>query len=296
MTAPLNSVKPFGPKITTLWCVYFMIVTLFLGVSAPGRADDAVSANLPVFRHVDSVAKPPKDLAARKIVLLMDRDFPPFTYEGADGKTAGVSADIAFAACAELKLACTIVAKNFDELLPALLNNEGDVIISGLKVDETVLKQTAMTRPYFWSLGRFATGMGSQIRSSDARSLAGKRIGYVSNTSHAAWLDKYYSRSTLTAFASEAEMFAALQGSSVDAVFGDDLRVVYWLAGSASRGCCKALDGAYVDRNFFSHNLAFLARREDGDLVHGLDYALDRLQEKGISGQIFSRYLPGGLW
>ena len=26
------------------------------------------------------------------------------------------------------------------------------------------------------------------------------------------------------------------------------------------------------------------------------DYALDRLQEKKISAEIFARYLPGGLW
>jgi polar amino acid transport system substrate-binding protein len=296
MTAPISLVKPFKPKITTLWCVYFGLIALLSSVPFESRAEDAVSATLPVFRHIDGVAKPPQDLATRKIRLLMDQDFPPFTYEAADGKPAGVSVDLAAAACAELKMSCLVIGKKFDALLPALLNDEGDVIVSGLKIDEAVLKKTAMTRPYFWSLGRFAVSMGSQLRSSDARSLVGKRLGYVSNTSHAAWLQKYYPRSALTPFASEAEMFDALRGGTVDALFGDDLRIVYWLAGSASRGCCKPLDGAYVDRNYFSRNLAFLARREDQGLVQGLDYALDRLQEKGISGQVFSRYLPTGLW
>jgi polar amino acid transport system substrate-binding protein len=296
MTAPINLAKPFKLKSTTIWCVYFVLMTLLLGAPRGSLAEDAVPSNLPLFRHIDGVAKPPQDLAARKIRLLMDQDFPPFTYEAADGKPAGVSIDLAAAACAELKMNCLVIGKKFDALLPALLNNEGDVIVSGLKIDETVLKKTAMTRPYFWSLGRFAVGMGSQLRSSDARSLVGKRLGYVSNTSHAAWLQKYYPRSTLTPFASETEMFDALRGSTIDALFGDDLRVIYWLAGSASRGCCKPLDGAYVDRNYFSRNLAFLARRDDQGLVQGLDYALDRLQEKGISGQVFSRYLPTGLW
>lgn len=296
MIAPMNLVKPFKPQRTTLWCVYFMLLALFMSVSHVSRAEDVVSANLPAFRHIDSVAKPPQDLASRKIRLLMDQDFPPFTYEAADGKAAGVSVDLAVAACTELKMSCLVIGKKFDELLPALLNNEGDVIVSGLKIDEAVLKKAAMTRPYFWSLGRFAVNMESQLRSSDVRGLAGKRIGYVSNTSHAAWLEKYYSRSTLTPFASEAEMFEALRGGAIEALFGDDLRIVYWLAGSASRGCCRPLDGAYVDRNFFSRNLSFLARRDDQSLVQGLDYALDRLQEKGISGQVFSRYLPTGLW
>jgi polar amino acid transport system substrate-binding protein len=200
------------------------------------------------------------------------------------------------AACSYLKVKCVVEPKSFDQLLPALLNREGDVIVSGLKIDEALLKRTAMTRPYFWSLGRFAIAMGSQLRSSDVRSLAGKRIGYVASTSHGAWLEKYYSRSTLTPFPTEAEMFAALRSGTIETLFGDDLRIIYWLSGSASRGCCKTLDGAYVDREFFSRNLSFLTRRDDQDLVHGLDYALDRLQEKGVSGEIFTRYLPAGLW
>jgi hypothetical protein len=61
-------------------------------------------------------------------------------------------------------------------------------------------------------------------------------------------------------------------------------------------GWTVALDGAFVDRQFFSHNLAFLGRKEDLDLVHALDYALDRLQEKGTSAEIFSHYLPSALW
>ncbi len=72
--------------------------------------------------------------------------------------------------------------------------------------------------------------------------------------------------------------------------------MIFWLGGSASRGCCKTLDGAYVDRQFFSRNLAFLARRDDQEIVQALDYALDRLQENGKSSEIFARYLPNGLW
>jgi polar amino acid transport system substrate-binding protein len=296
MPAPANLLKAQNLCFATLrWAVLFLY-TLLAGISFPAFAEDATALNLPVFRHIDGMAKVPQDLATRNIRLLIEQEFPPFTYEGADGKAAGVSIDLAHAACAELKLTCEVTAKKFADLLPALLNNEGDVIVSGLKIDEAVLKKTAMTRPYFWSLGRFAVGMASQLRSSDVRSLAGKRIGFVSNTSHGAWLEKYYSRSTLTPFASEAEMYEALRSGAIDTLFGDDLRIMYWLSGSTSRGCCKPLDGAYVDRNFFSRNLAFLVRRDDQSLIQGLDFALDRLQEKGISGQVFSRYLPVGLW
>ena len=265
-------------------------------ISGPVAAQDAAVPGLPQFRHIDSVAKPPVTFAQRNIRLLTDSDFPPFSYETPEGKTAGVSVDLALAACTVLKANCVVIVKPFNDLLPALINNEGDVIVSGLRIDEAILKNATMTRPYFWSVGRFAVRVGSQLRGSDIRNLAGKRIGYVANSSHGAWLEKYYSRSTLMPFPNEAEMNEALRTGALDVSFGDGLRLIYWLAGSSSRGCCKALDGAFVDRQFFSRNLSFLTRRDDLETVKAFDYALDRLQEKGKSAEIFSRYLPTGLW
>jgi polar amino acid transport system substrate-binding protein len=296
MTSPTFLVKRVTGQIATHLGVLFILLASALVAVDAAVAQDAAAPGFPLFRHIDTVAKPPTGFAQRNIRLLTDRDFPPFSYETPDGKTAGVSVDLALAACTELKANCSVVAKPFSELLPALLNNEGDVIVSGLRIDETVLKQAAMTRPYFWSLGRFAVRVGSQLRGSDIRSLAGRRIGYVANSGHGAWLEKYYSRSALTAFPSEAEMNEALRTGALDVSFGDGLRLIYWLAGSSSRGCCKPLDGAFVDRQFFSNNLSFLTRRDDRDTVMAFDYALDRLQEKKTSAEIFARYLPSGLW
>lgn len=296
MASPTLQIKRDRKRRTTPRCVYFILLTLSLVVSGRAAAQQAAAPVFPLFRHIDSLAKPHTGFAQRNIRLLTDRDFPPFSYETPEGKAAGVSVDLALAACAELKANCTVVAKPFSALLPALLSNEGDVIVSGLRIDASVLKKAAMTRPYFWSLGRFAVRVGSQLRGSDIRSLAGRRIGYVTNSSHGAWLEKYYSRSTLTGFPSEAEMYEALRTGALDVSFGDGLRLIYWLAGSSSRGCCKPLDGAFVDRQFFSNNLSFLTRREDRDTVMAFDHALDRLQEKKTSAEIFARYLPGGLW
>jgi polar amino acid transport system substrate-binding protein len=296
MKDPTQSVKRVMDQNATLSWVYLLSLCILLVASTPTDAAEGDNPKLPIFRHVNSLAKLPANVATRSIRLLAEHEFPPFSYEAPGGKTAGVSVDLALAACIELKITCSVVVKPFDQLVPALLNGEGDIIVSGLKIDEAVLKKTAMTRPYFWSLGRFAVPLGSQLRSSDIRSLAGKRVGFVDNTSHGAWLAKYYGRSTLTPFPTEAEMLGALRGGSLDAAFGDDLRMIFWLGGSASRGCCKTLDGAYVDRQFFSRNLAFLARRDDREIVQALDYALDRLQENGKSSEIFARYLPNGFW
>ena len=66
--------------------------------------------------------------------------------------------------------------------------------------------------------------VGMPFETPDIRSLAGRRIGFVKGTAHQAFLEKYYERSALTPFATEAELFESLRTGKLDAVFTDSLR------------------------------------------------------------------------
>jgi polar amino acid transport system substrate-binding protein len=232
----------------------------------------------------------------RTIRLLADTEFAPYAFQSAEGMAAGLAVDAGLAACAEIKLTCVVVPKATPDLAAALAAGEGDVIITGLKLDAAVLEKSRMTRPWFRSLGRFAVRTGSPLAGPDIRTLAGRRVGFVTGTSHAAFLATHYSRSALTGFATEAEMFEALRTGGLDAAFSDGLRVAFYINGLASRQCCEVLGGAFVDSESFTRPLSFLVRRDEDGLRAALDFALDRLQEKGVTSAIFARYLPDAIW
>ena len=168
-----------------------------------------------------------------------------------------------------------------------------DMAMSEISITEDRKKVHDFSISYFSSDIGVITSAAIPV---DVKNLKAAKIGVQAGTTGAAFAVDKLGIAEPQTYPDQGEMFAALRSGAVETLFGDDLRIVYWLSGSASGGCCKALDGAYVDREFFSRNLAFLTRRDDQDLVQGLDYALDRLQEKGISGEVFSRYLPAGLW
>jgi polar amino acid transport system substrate-binding protein len=249
---------------------------------------------MPLFRH-STVAAAPSSPKAR-LRLLADSDFPPFSYQTGSGGAIGLSVDLALFACSELKIACTVTLKPFHQLMPALLRNEGDVILAGPKIDERMMTNATMTRPYFWSFARFAAKRDAKLADASPGALEGQRLGYVNGTAHGAWLEKFYAGSKLMPFNSEKEMQTALRAGKVDAIFGDNLRMLYWLNGNAADGCCMALGKPYVDRAFFSRNLAFVLRREDEATRQALDAALDRLQDKNTSSEVFARYLPPSFW
>ncbi|MCA3561983.1 MAG: transporter substrate-binding domain-containing protein [Aestuariivirga sp.] len=249
----------------------------------------------PLFRNPEEQVRPrlPDKLSVR---LVADEDFAPFSFRSRTGSPAGISVEIAIAACEEARLACTVEVRPFAEILPALQRGEADVAVTGPRLDAKTLAAARMTRPYFRLMGRFAVNAASTLDVASAASLAGRRVGVVKDTVHARWLAAYYASSRIATFDDLAKAGAALKASEVDAIFGDNLQVIYWVAGEAAADCCRLLGGAYSDFDYFSRNLAFLVRSDRPELAQALDYGLDKAQSAGATAKILRTYVPLDPW
>jgi polar amino acid transport system substrate-binding protein len=249
----------------------------------------------PLFRTPEEQARPklPDNLSVK---LVADEDFAPYSFRSRTGSPAGISVEIAIAACEQARLACTVEVMPYAEILPALQRGEADVAVTGPRLDEKTLEAARMTRPYFRIMGRFAVSTASTLDNATAGRLAGDRIGVVKDTVHARWLTAYYSSARITTYDNLAKAGAALKAGEVDAIFGDNLQVIYWVAGEAAANCCRLLDGAFSDFDFFSRNLSFLVRRDRPELAQALDYGLDKAQEVGATAKILRTYVPLDPW
>ncbi len=283
-------------KRTTKWRVKFLAAILSLLVALPLAATAQSNSQVPRYRHIDPAIEAPAELPQGIVRLLTDRDFAPFSFQSTDASQTGLSVDLARSACAELRIACEVVPLPFAELLPALERGEGDAIISGARLDASIIAKVDTTRPYFVSTGQFFINRETKLVDTSIRTLAGKRLGYVRGTLYGAFVEKHYARSTLLPFESTEAMFRGLQARELDVAFADTLYSHFWLKGPDSADCCAPLGAAFVDRETFSRGLAFLARKDRTNLRESLDYALDRLEEKGTTAKLIGRYVPGPVW
>lgn len=295
--SPARTGKPQSFRTATKWQDFLWIALIVLVVNLPVDAlAQQEQSYFPRFRHIDPAESIATVRPTEILTLLTDEDFAPWSFKGSDGTLKGVSIDLATAACADAEVQCQIKALPHQEVLARFKAGEGDMIISGLRMTDAIAKDAALTRPYFVSLGRFVTRLGSPLPGADVRSLAGKRLGYVKGSAHGAFLEKYYSRASLTAYDNAAALHEALRTGLVDAIFGDSLGLSYWVGGSLSRACCAPLGKAFVDRETFSRNLGFLARRDSKNLRDLFDASLDQLEQQGVTAKIFNAYLPGPIW
>jgi polar amino acid transport system substrate-binding protein len=278
-------------RLNLILCVLLQVATT---ASLAIAADE--TRVFPGFRHVDPVANPGLQAGGPAPVLLADEDFAPWSFVDDDGALAGISVDLARAACAKAGLACDIRPAAFAELRAGLQKQDVAGVVTGLRADASASNQLLFTRPYFRSLGRFVVRAGSPLSTPDTRTLAGRRVGFVANTAHARFVEGFYPRSALTPFETPQAMLEALRTGQVDAAFGDTVQLSYWLAGDASKDCCVFLGKSFLHRDTFSRSLTFTFAAREGALRDRIDNALDRLESDGTTATIFARYLPGSLW
>lgn len=272
---------------TVLWLILAGIFQLSVAFSQQPAS--------PSFRTVEDKPRPeiPDNLPVK---LLADADFAPFSFLSRTGSPSGLSVELAIAACERAQLACTVAVRPYGELMGALERGEADAIITGPRLDEAALGTAQMTRPYFRTMGRFAVADASSIKTADANALSGARIGVVKDTLHARWLEAYYGQSKHVPFDTLGAAGDALKAGKIDAIFGDNLQVIYWVSGEAAAGCCKLLGNAFSDFDFFSRNLAFLVRSDKPEIRAALDYGLDQAQASGATQKILNTYVPLPVW
>ena len=272
-----------------------MFFLLVMQSSIASSQDAPPAYDPPLFRTVEDTPRPglPENLPVK---LVADADFAPYSFLSNTSSPAGLAVELAIAACERARLRCTLEARPYAEIMGALERGEADVAVTGPRLDPATLKAALMTRPYFRIMARFAVMKESPLKTAEAEALSGSRIGVVKNTVHARWLAAYYGGSYIQAYDSLAAAGAALKAGEVDAIFGDNLQTIYWVAGEGAAQCCSLLGGAYSDFDYFSRNLAFLVRPGKPELRAAFDYGLDQAQSSGATAKIIRTYVPLDPW
>ncbi len=113
--------------------------------------------------------------------------------------------------------------------------------------------------------------------------VAGQKVGVVSGTAHAAYLQAFFPRAALVPYGSVADVRAALQDGAVDLAFGDGIAWSQWLNGPVGSACCAFVGGPFTETLFLRrrgrdrgqersrrppprHRLCAMAAREGWDL------------------------------
>lgn len=281
------------------WVSCFAIVLCALVLAGGALAQSATTGSVHIPNYWDShrrIEKPNLAGLTGPLRFLTAPDHPPFNFLNSQGELAGFHVELLRAACLELELSCTLQARAFDTLLPALIEKRVDAVVAGLALTPALRMSAEVGDIYLQNPARFVVRSDAPPFGVDGEALRGKRLGALANSAHAAFLEAFYKSSQLRTFTTALEARLALKSGEIDALFADAVGLSFWINGTASENCCTFRGGAFSESYFFGEGYAFAFRQGAVPLRQAFDYALRRLAERGIFSELYLRWFPIGLY
>lgn len=235
----------------------------------------------------DTATTAARPAATKMLRVGMSPDYPPMAYVE-DGVIKGMEVELAGVVAAHMGMTEEIVPMPWNELIPALLRGDVDVIMSGMTVTEGRSELVAFSDSYM-TLGQMAI-----IRIRDAGRFrtpmqaleSGARVGFVNDTTGQAFVDGTSVIRFKQGYATAEQGLDALNKGQIDIFIHDaptswDLAVSPW---------ADTLISMY--RPLTEESLAWAVRQDDKALLEGLNETLAGLKASGRLESMQYRWIP----
>lgn len=228
----------------------------------------------------------------RTISIGVDGGFPPFNYVDANNELQGFDIEIAQALCAELQAKCRFVVQAWDAIIPGLIEGKYDAIVASMSMSAERKEQVAFTTRYYDSPSTLVAPKVQAFESPEPAGLAGVSLGVASSTSQEAYAREVYAASTIVVFDNSAQLYEGLETGKVDVILEDKLAAYDWLANTKAGGCCEFKGEDIKDPAFFGEGAGIAVRKDDPEMLHDLQRALDTISANGTYDFINAEYFP----
>lgn len=226
-----------------------------------------------------------------KIQFLATDNYPPFVFRDPQGRLTGFNVDLSRALCQELNISCALKIKDFEVLIPALEEEEGDAIISGLSRYASGAEDLLFTDDYLKLPARLIVLQDAPAGFS-ATLASGQSLAVETGSRHEAFARRFWPGADIKVFPTSAEARQAVKDGQADAHLGDGLNLSFWLRSPAAGGCCRFSGGPWLEPGYFDEGMAIATRSSDRERASALNYALRQLHQTGVYQELYLRYFP----
>ncbi len=229
----------------------------------------------------------------KEIVVASEGAYPPFNSMDSNNKLQGFDIDITNALCEKMQVKCTIVAQDWDGMIPALLAKKFDAIVASMTITEERKKQIDFTDRYYRTPLSVAVPKDSKIKDTTTASMKGMSVGAQSSTTQAIHAEEVYGKAGAEAklYPTQDEANADLANGRLDAVVSDKFVLVEWLK-NAGKDCCEMLGD--IEGTMSEAGIAI--RKEDKDLKERFNKAIKDIVADGTYKKIQSKYFEFDIY
>ncbi|MHA7879871.1 MAG: transporter substrate-binding domain-containing protein [Saccharospirillum sp.] len=232
--------------------------------------------------YYSSSSVPEIDL--ERVRIGVDIPYPPYSYRDSNGELTGFEIDLGNAVCARLQVECEWVIVDWDNIIPGLLDNQYDAIMSSMTVTAERRNVVDFGQPYYSTPSVMFVRNDSGIDSDSRSALADRRIGVIGGTTQHDHLIDNYGNAEIVTYQNADDAAAAMYAGQVEALFSD---YPQWEQDFMLTGDYKVVGRPQQ----LGSGVAMAFRPGESDLRRFFDSGLEQLKADGTYTRIRKNYL-----
>lgn len=229
---------------------------------------------------------------AEVLKIATEGAYPPFNYVDSDNKLHGFDVDIANALCERMNVQCSIVAQDWEGIIPALMAKKYDAVVASMIATDERKQKIDFTNRYYRTPLSVAVAKDSKITDAQTN-FKGLSIGAQSSSTQAIYAEEHYgpAGADVKFYPTLDEANSDLAAGRIDGVIADKFPLVAW-AEAAGKDCCKIIG----DVNGTTADASIAIRKGDDALRERFNTALAEIVADGTYKKISSRYFAFDIY
>lgn len=240
---------------------------------------------------------PAAEAQQRTIRIATEGAYAPWNFTGPGGQLLGFEIDLANDLCRRMNARCTIVAQDWDGIIPGLTAGRYDAIMAGMNITDRRLEVINFSRVYAAGPHAFGTMPNSPLRTlpgagqilnfatqeAEIRALVeqirpllrGRTIGVQTATTNSAFLAQFFANAgaTIREYRTTEEHDLDLAAGRLDAIFAAVTAMTATAEKPEFRGLAPS--GPLLSGGVLGRGVAVGMRKADTDLKAAFDAAIE---------------------
>lgn len=250
--------------------------------------------------------------ATQGVRIATEGAYAPWNFTRPGGALDGFEIELANDLCRRMNIRCTVVAQDWDGIIPGLNAGRYDAIMAGMNITDRRLEAISFSRVYAAAGAAFGTmpntplralpgsGQAFNLATSEAQAVAffatmkpmlrGRTIGVQTATTNLAFLQRYFADAgaTIREYRTTEEHDLDLISGRLDAIFGSITAITATAEKAEFRGL--ATTGPISSFGILGRGVAVGVRKADTDLAEMFTTAINAAIADGTLARLSEKW------
>jgi len=226
----------------------------------------------------------------------------PFSFRDADGVLKGYEIDLGDDLAKRANFKLEWVCQKFDGLLPSLLANKFDLIISTMSITDERRKSIDFSTSYRVSVGQFVGPKAKALNLFNAdgtpnpAAFKDLKVGLARATTYDNWMQAKVPEATIVRYDTDAQMYLELKAGRVDVLMTNPMKIYLEFLSKPDGAGYDVIGPQIKDEKYFGIGVGVGVRKGNEALLKRIDAALNDMKKDGTLDKYSKKYFPFAIY